>query len=135
MKKNLLILFVILMASLAAQAGEYGYLVFTSTAGVNTTMKVNNLSLSVSGSQLQVTNDDRSVNFALTDLQSMHFSVNGDSDTALDNVLNADQPLQVFTLSGTSLGTFDNLVQATLQLGAGTYVIANGKNAQTIVVK
>lgn len=135
MKKYLLILFVSLMASLAVQAGEYGYLVFTSTAGVNTAMKIDNLSLSVNGSQLQVTNVDGSVNFALTDLQSMHFDVSGDFDTALDNVLNADQPLQVFTLTGTSLGTFDNLMTATQQLGKGVYVISNGGNAQTIVIQ
>lgn len=135
MKKYLLILFVSLMASLAVQAGEYGYLVFTSTAGVNTAMKIGNLSLSVNGSQLQVMNVDGSVNFALTDLQSMHFDVSGDFDTALDNVLNADQPLQVFTLTGTSLGTFDNLMTATQQLGKGVYVISNGGNAQTIVIQ
>jgi len=135
MRNFLLTLILCLIASLTVQAGEFGYLVFTNTAGVNTSMKVDNLSFSVSGSQLQVTNVDGSVNFALADLQSMHFSVNDESDTALDNVLDADRPVQVFTLTGTSLGTFDNLVQAALKLGAGTYVIVNGKNAQTIVIQ
>ena len=135
MRNFLQTLMLCLMASLTVQAGEYGYLVFTNTAGVKTSMKVDNMSFSVNGSQLQVTNVDGSVNFALADLQSMHFSVNDEADTALDNVLDADRAVQVFTLTGTSLGTFDNLVQATQQVGKGTYVISNGGNAQTVVIQ
>jgi len=41
----------------------------------------------------------------------------------------------VFCISGASLGTFDNLVQAVRQLSAGAYVISNGSISQTIVVK
>ena len=119
---------------LPAMAGEYGYLVFTNTSGTSTTLTVNNLSATVSGSTLVVTNDDCTVNFTLTELASMQFSTTG-SETALENVIDGDRPVQVYSLGGMSFGSFDNLVQAALQLGAGTYVISNGKNAQTIVVK
>jgi len=134
MRKNLLVLIACLIAS-TVQATEYKYLVFSNKAGVNTFMKVGNLTMSVSGSQLQVKNDEGSVNFALTDLQSMHFSINDESETALDNVLNADLPVQVLTLTGTSLGVFDNLLTASQQLSKGVYVISNGDNAQTIVIQ
>ncbi|MBQ1858697.1 MAG: hypothetical protein II605_00925 [Paludibacteraceae bacterium] len=123
-----------LVCTMMAQAGEYAYLVFTNTSGTTTALTVSNLSATVSGSTLVVTNDDGTVNFTLTDLAAMQFSKT-DTLTALDNVLDGNQAVKVYSISGTSFGTFDNLVQAAQQLGAGAYVISNGKNSQTIVVK
>ena len=123
-----------LVCVVLATAGEYGYLVFTNTSGTTTALTVSNLSATVSGSTLVVTNDDGTVNFTLTELASMQFSTT-DTVTALENVLNGDQPVQVYSISGASLGTFDNLVQAARQLSAGAYVISNGSISQTIVVK
>ena len=124
----------LLVCAVMAQAGEYAYLVFTNTSGSTTALTVSNLSAKINGSTLVVTNDDGTVNFTLTDLAAMQFSVDGKL-SAIDNVLDADQPVRVFSISGTSLGTFDNLVHAVQQLGAGSYVVSNGKNAQTIVVQ
>ena len=124
----------VLVCTMTAQADEYGYLVFTNTSGTTTALTVGNLLATVNGSTLVVTNDDNTVHFVLTELASMQFSMT-DSLTAQENVLDGDQPVQVFSISGTSLGTYDNLVQAAQQLGAGAYVVSNGKNAQTIVVK
>jgi len=123
-----------LVCAMMAQAGEYAYLVFTNTSGTTTALIVNNLSATVSGSTLVVTNDDDTVNFTLTDLASMQFSTS-DTLTALENVLDGDKPVQVFNINGTSLGMYENLVQAVQQLGAGAYVISNGKVSQTVVVK
>lgn len=123
-----------LVCMVIAQAGEYAYLVFTNTSGTTTALTVSNLTATVSGSKLIVTNDDGTVNFAMTELASMQFSVDGET-LALDNVLDGDKPVQVYSISGTSLGTFANLVQAAQQLSAGAYVISNGKNAQTIILK
>jgi len=124
----------ILVCTMIAQAGEYAYLVFTNTSGTTTALTVSNLSATVSGSTLVVTNDDGTVNFTLTELASMQFSTT-DTVTALENVLDGDLPVQVYSIDGTSLGTFDNLVQAAQQLGAGAYVVSNGNISQTIVVK
>lgn len=132
--RKIVLIALLAVAMLPAMAGEYGYLVFTNTSGTSTTLTVNNLSATVSGSTLVVTNDDCTVNFTLTELASMKFSTTG-SETALENVIDGDRPVQVYSLGGMSFGSFDNLVQAALQLGAGTYVISNGKNAQTIVIK
>ena len=130
------IMFMVMLAAgvLLARAGEYGYLVFMNTSGSTTALTVSNLSATVNGSTLVVTNDDGAVNFALTDLASMQFSTTN-IVTAMENVLDGNQPLQVFSIHGTSLGTYNSLVQAAQQLGTGVYVISNGINAQTIVVK
>ena len=126
----------LLVCTMLAKAGEYNYLVFTNTSETTTALTVSNLSATVSGSSLVVTNDEGTVNFTLTDLAAMQFSTDGEQlGEGIENVLNADLPVTVYGINGTSFGTFDNLVQAAQQLGAGVYVISNGKNAQTIIVK
>ena len=134
MRKNLL-LAVFCLCALIAHAGSYAYLVFTNTAGTTTAFGVNNLTMHVNGSNLQVTNDEGTVNLMLTELAAMQFSTSADSITAIENVLDADQPVQVFSISGISLGSFSSLVEAAQHLDAGVYVISNGKKSQTIVIK
>ena len=133
MRKIVLVLAV--CCAMMAQAATYSYLVFTNTSGTTTAFEVSNLTLTVSGSNLQVTNDEGTVNLVLTELATMQFSTSADSITAIENVLDGDQPVQVFSMSGVSLGTFGSLVEAAQHLHAGAYVISNGKNSQTIVLQ
>lgn len=133
MRKIVLVLAV--CCAMMAQAATYSYLVFTNTSGTTTAFEVSNLTMTVSGSNLQVTNDEGTVNLVLTELAAMQFSTSADSITAIENVLDGDQPVQVFSVSGVSLGTFGSLVEAAQQLSAGAYVISNGKKSQTIVLK
>jgi len=124
----------LLVCALVAQAGEYGYLVFTNTSGTTTALTVNNLSATVSGSTLVVTNDDGTVNFTLTDLASMQFSKT-DTLTALENVIHSDEAVMVFGITGVSLGSFSSMLQAAESLPVGAYVIKQGRNTQTMVIR
>ena len=130
--KKVLILLLVLCATFA-QASTYKYLVFTNTAGTTTAFGVNNLTLTIDGSQLQVTSADGSVNIALIDLKSMQFSADG--TTALEKVIDAEAPVQVYSISGASLGTYESMLEAAKSLHAGSYVISNGNQSQTIVIK
>jgi len=134
MKK--MFLMVLLVCAGMVQAGEYAYLVFTNAEGTKTALSVTNLTMTVNGAQLDVTNADGTVNFTLTDLAAMQFSVDGvNLPEGISNVLNADAPVAVYAISGTSLGTFDNLVQAAQQLGAGAYVIVQSGKSQKLIVR
>ena len=130
MKK--LILCMAICCTLMAQAATYSYLVFTSTAGTATVLPVDGLSMSVNGSELVITQSDSNVRFVLTELATMQFS---NDPMAIDQILEADAPVQVFSLTGTALGTFPSLLEATRQLSAGAYVVSNGSVTQKIVVK
>ena len=132
MKKVFLLLAV--CTAMMAHANTYQYLVFTNTEGTNTAFSVNNLTLNVDGSNLQVTNSDGTVNVLLTALKSMQFSENS-IISAVENVLNADAAVQVYSVSGSLLGSYASLMEAAQTLDAGTYVISNGSVTQTIVVK
>ena len=132
--KKILLAVMLAAGVLPAMAGEYAYLAFTNTSGITTSLSAVNLAATVSGSSLVVTNDEGTVSFALTELASMQFSTIT-PETALDNVLDGDQPVTVLSISGTSLGSFDNLVQAAQQLDKGTYVIVQSGKSQKLVVK
>ena len=132
--KKILFLAVACICAMMAQAGDYGFLVFTNTNSTTTAFSVTNLTLTVDGSNLQVTNDEGTVNLVLTDLQSMQFSKDG-SFEGLEEILEADKPIDVFTPLGANMGRFNNLLEAASSLDKGVYVITNGKNSQTIIVK
>ena len=131
--KNLFLLLALGFAMMA-HAGTYNYLVFTNQAGSTTAFSVSNLILRVNGSDLQVTNDEGTVSMVLTELASMEFSADKTA-TGIEGVLNADTLVQVYSVTGASLGTYSSMVEAAKSLQAGTYVISNGDQSQTIVVK
>ena len=117
------------------QAEEYAYLLFTNTEGTQTALTVTNLTITVNGAQLDVTNDDGTVNFSLTELASMQFRTEGGELAAVENVLDGDAPVRVFSILGTSLGEFENLVQAASSLTHGVYIITDGKRSVKINIQ
>ena len=131
MKRLFLLLAV--CGSLLSYAGSYNYLVFVSTAGTTTTFSVEGLTMHVEGSHLHVSNTNGTVDLVLTDLASMQFS--SDGTTMLENVLNADAPVQVYSVTGASIGTYCSMVEAAKGLNAGTYVISSGNQSLTVVIK
>ena len=132
MKKVFLLLAV--CTTMMTHASTYNYLVFTNTEGTNTAFSVKDLTLKVEGSDLLITNAEGTVSMLLTAMKSMQFSEDG-TVSAVENILNADTPVQVFSVSGTSLGVYGSLMEAAQTLNAGAYVISNGSVTQTIVVK
>lgn len=131
--KNLFLLLALGFAMMA-HAGTYNYLVFTNQAGSTTAFAVNNLTLKVNGSDLQVTNDEGTVNLVLTELLSMQFSID-QTATGVEGILNADAPVQVYGVTGASIGTYCSMVEAAKGLNAGTYVISSGNQSLTVVIK
>lgn len=131
--KKVFLLFALGFAMMA-YASTYNYLVFTSQTGTTTVFAISNLTINVSGNELSVTNNDGTVNLVLTDLVSMQFSKDK-TITSLENVINADEIVHVYSVTGASLGTYNSMVEAAKNLGMGTYVLSNGKASQTIVVK
>ena len=132
MKKVFLLLAV--CTAMMAHASTYNFLVFTNTEGTNTIFNVKNLTLNVEDSDLQVTNADGTVSILLTALKSMQF-LEDSIISAVENVLNADAAVQVYSVSGSLLGSYGSLMEAAQTLDAGAYVISNGSVTQTIVVK
>ena len=133
--KKILVLAVTVVCAVIAQAADYPYLVFTNTAGTTTSLSVSNMTLTVNGSELTVTNAEGTQAFTLTDLAAMQFSKDGNTTTAIENVLEADRAVEVFSVTGVQLGSFGSLIEAVRGLSAGAYVVKQGVSTQTVVVK
>ncbi|MBQ4391475.1 MAG: hypothetical protein II827_05635 [Paludibacteraceae bacterium] len=130
------ILMIILVCAGMVQAGEYAYLVFTNSEGTLTALSATDLTMKVNGAQLDVTNAEGTVNFTLTDLAAMQFSVDGiNLPEGLENVLNADAPVRVYGVNGISMGKFSSLINAVQQLDNGTYVIVQNGKSQKLIVR
>jgi len=125
-----------LACALMVQAGEYAYLVFVNQSNDTTVLSVTDMTLTVNNKSLTVTNAEKTLNFTLTDLQFMQFmNEAGEMAQTIDHVLDADAPIEVYTLSGLRVGHYNSLTEAAHVLDKGSYVITNGKNAQTIVLR
>lgn len=123
-------------STFSAQAGTYGYLVFTNAEGTKTALSVTDMTMTVNGTKLDVTNAEGTVNFTLTDLAAMQFSEDGETLAAgIDNVLNADASVTVYGINGMSSGTFESLLQAVQQLDKGSYVMVQSGKSQKLIVK
>ena len=133
MRKILVLVLAVVYAGIA-QAADYPYLVFTNTAGTTTSLSVGNMTLTVNGSELTVTNAEGTQAFTLTELAAMQFSQDG-SVLAIENVLDAEKAVEVYSVTGVGLGSFDSLYEAAGVLPTGAYVIKQGGKSQTIVVR
>lgn len=126
----------LLVCAVMAQAGEYAYLVFVNQNNDTTALSVADMTLSVSENSLTVSNAEGTVNFTLTDLQFMQFMTEGGQMAQkIENVLDADAPIDVYTILGVKVGHYNSLPEAAGVLGKGSYVITNGKNVQTILLQ
>ena len=132
--KKILVLAVTVVCAVIAQAVDYPYLVFTNTAGTTTSLSVSNMTLTVNGSELSVTNAEGTQAFTLTDLAEMLFSQDG-SVTAIENVLDGEKSVDVYSVTGVGLGSFSNLHEAAGVLPTGAYVMKQGGKSQTVVVR
>ena len=135
MKKMLILLFAT-MGLTAAQADnyDYPYLVFQTNGGTVQTVSAQSLTITIADGQLVATNADGSQTFPLAELSKMYFSATA---TAIGETPAATttEPVEVFTLSGLSMGTYENLQQAQATLQKGIYVVRSGRETLKIAVK
>ena len=134
--RKILVFAAMLVCAVMAQAADYSYLVFVNQSNDTTALSVSGMTLKVNENSLMVTNAEGTVNFTLTDLQFMQFmTADGQVAQRLDQVLDANEPIDVYSILGVKVGHYNSLLEAAGVLSKGSYVITNGKNSQTIVLQ
>jgi hypothetical protein len=134
--RKILVFAAMLVCAVMAQAADYPYLVFVDQSNDTTALSVSGMTLKVNENSLMVTNAEGTVNFTLTDLQFMQFMTEeGQMAQRLDQVLDANEPIDVYSVLGVKVGHYNSLLEAAGVLVKGSYVITNGKNSQTIVLQ
>lgn len=134
--KNILILILAFTTSLMTYANDYtyNYLVFTSQDGTEKAIAVESLKLSFVNGQLVVDNGVESLTYSLTSLSKMFFSENT-VDGIVETVINGNEDVDVFTVSGIWMGKFGNVDDAKKSLQRGVYVLKQGKTTSKIAIK
>lgn len=139
MKKFSLLFSIVSMMLLSPSltlAGRFSTLKFTSNSGETYTVATNNLEILVDGENLTFSNTNLLV--PLSSLVSMEFTEYDDSPAEIDKVrFDGNGLVTVYSINGTSVGTFDSYAQALSSLSQGLYVIkdANGSSLKITVEK
>ena len=134
--KKILILVLALMTSVMTYADEvnYGYLVFTTQEGTEKSVGVDNLKLTFVNGQIVVDNGVESQTYDLSSLSKMFFSGNA-VDGIEETMIDANEEVDVFTVSGIGMGRFNNVDDAKKSLRRGVYIFKQGSKTNKISIK
>ncbi len=134
--KKTFIAFMATLGVLTAQADDFEYITFQTTDGTKVSMTSTSLVITFENGNMIVSNVIENQTFALSDLSKMYFSDETESSGIDETTLSEDsEPVEVFTLTGISLGSFDNLKQARTTLQHGIYVVKSQRQTFKIAVK
>lgn len=125
------------LASMQTLADDYTYpyLVLTANDGTQTALPVDGLRLTFSDGQLVATTSNGQQTLDLSTLFSMAFSTTTSTETAIERTVDTLQPVEVYTVSGISRGSFDSLGEAKATLPHGIYIIKQQDKTLKISVK
>ncbi len=130
--KKILLTMMCVIGLTTAKAYDFTYLVFQTENGTTTSVDVNDLTITINGTSLVVTNGSGTQTFTLSELSKMYFS-----DTAgISDITNDEaEEVEIYTPSGMSMGKFDNLLSAQNQLEKGVYIVKSNSKTSKIIVK
>ena len=135
MKKSFF--FLLTLAAVAtAQADDYPYLTFQTAGGESTSVLTSSLVIPFSGGNLVATaSDGTATTLPLSGLSKMYFSASGTTGIEETPAATTDEPVEVFTLAGISLGQYENLKHAQTTLAKGIYVVKSPSRTLKISVR
>ena len=134
--KKILILVSALMTSVMTYADDftYNYLVFTTQEGTEKSVAVENLKLTFVNGQMVVDNGLETQTYDLSSLSKMFFAENS-VDGIVETTIDANEEVDVFTISGIGMGKFNNVNEAKKSLGRGVYIFKQGSKTNKISIK
>jgi hypothetical protein len=123
MRKKLL-LFMLLIGSMALHAEDYTYLTFETTDGAKVSVSVSSLSITISGTTL--TAGDQS--FTLSNLSKMYFSSSNET-TGIESftIADWDEISEIYDLKGSKVSKD--------QMHKGVYVVKSKNGTHKITVR
>ncbi len=132
--KKILLTIVAFAAVLTASAYDYPYLVFTAGDGTEHPMNCQNLTIELLNGQIIVSNGSESKTFELAALTKMCFATDVQAVGSID-VDDTDVVVEAFSLTGISMGCFENVDDVSKTLAPGLYIIKQGSIITKIAVK
>ncbi len=135
MKTKVLFLTMVCLPFMAAHAEGYAYLTFQKADGTVVSIDVESLEMTLQDGKLTYTNSAGTGTLTLADLAAMYFSASDATAITPVVVSSTDGKVEVFSLKGTSYGTFSSVKAVQGSVPAGMYIIkmANGKTLKITV--
>ena len=133
MKKKVLISLLSLFAISTATADEFPYLAFRTNDGNLRVMAIDNINLTIADGNLVVENSSEKETFALSNLSEMFFAADVSNVARVE--VNSVNTVEVFSMSGVSLGKFESKASAATVLSDGIYLArySNGLTKKIVV--
>ncbi len=130
--KKVVILFLLALTTVGLHAETYKYLVFTTTEG-DIAMTAVGTQITFADGNLIAANGEETQTIALSSLTKFCFSndVTGISAVSAQGL----ETVEVYSVSGQSMGRFSYTAGTALPLGKGTYVVKGENGTKKIVVK
>ena len=131
--KKILFLALFMIGTLAVHADDYAYpyLVFETADGTKTSVAITDGTITIANGQLTMGGQT----FALADLSKMYFSTTTTGITNVNDNVNVNDEVSIYTLSGISLGKFQNVDAAKTALNKGIYVVKTVNTTYKIAIK
>ncbi len=135
MKTKVLFLTMVCLPFMAAHAESYAYLTFQKADGTVVSIDVESLEMTLQDGKLTYTNSAGTGTLTLSDLAAMYFSASDATAITPVVVSSTDGKVEVFSLKGTSYGTFSSVKAVQGSVPAGMYIVkmANGKTLKITV--
>lgn len=131
MRKKLLVL-ALLAGTLSVQADEYPYLIFETADGGRTPVEVESLTIQIVDGNLVAGGKT----FSLASLSRMFFALTPDATSGIEDLrATEDGAVEVYSLNGVSLGSYENVSAAKQSLQRGIYVMKGGSGTFKVAVK
>ncbi len=134
--KRIFLVFSLLIGigSVHADDYEYPYLVFQTSSGATKAISVESLTLTVSNGELIATNSAGTQTFTLSELSTMSFSEVATAVTEIEASTDSEA-VEIFSIAGVALGSYDNLKSAEQALPAGIYIVKSNQKTSKIALK
>ena len=123
--KRLMFFLMMMMGTLAMQAGDYPYLTFETTDGNKVSVSTESLTLTVSGTTLTAGNQS----FTLVNLSRMYFSTSDETTTGISETMTVDlnEVTDIYDLKGNKVSKS--------QMQKGVYIVKTNKGTFKMTVK
>ncbi len=132
MKKTLPLLLLLAATSLPALSFDFGYLTFTNKDGGAVSIPTEALEIRYSDGTLTARSGETILTLPTESLAKMEFTQDAITNAAELIGADATGEIQVFSVDGISLGTFDSMNDVITGLDKGNYIlIINGKAIKT----
>ena len=135
MMKKVFMTTMLLTLMTATWAYDYPYLMVETADGEVKILSVESLVLTFGDGKLTAVNAEGTQALVLTDLSKMYFSSPPSGIGTADTTSEERQAVDIYSVNGVKMGTFESVRQAQQELGNGIYIVKSKNKNYKITIK